>query len=50
MVTKLSDSIRLPLNTLELVADEDSVEGLEIIQSAFDDILTVCEQISTLKK
>jgi len=50
MVTKLSESITLPLKTLELVADEDVVEALGIILSAFDDVQTVYEQISSLQK
>lgn len=50
MITKLSDSITLPIKALELVADEDVVEAFGIIQSAFDVMQNVNEQISTLQK
>lgn len=50
MITKLLDSITLPLKTLELVADEDVVDAFGIIQSVFDDMQTIYEQISTLQK
>ena len=50
MIVKFLDSITLPLETLELVVDEDVVEALRIIQSVLKDIKTVNKQISTLQK
>jgi len=49
MVTKLSDSITLPIIALEAVADADVAEAFSIIQSSLDDLQLINEAIIKLQ-
>lgn len=50
MITKFTESITLPLKALELVADGDVVDALEIISSILDDIEIIFEKIAIRQK
>ena len=50
MITKFSNNIALPLKTLELVADDDVVGGIEIIRNVLDDMETIDKEIAKLQK
>jgi hypothetical protein len=50
MITKFSNTITLPLKTLELVTDNDVVGGIEIINNVLDDMKTIDKEIAKRQK